>query len=188
MPTLLLCSVQLGITCKNRLFLFWNASKPSKMKRSFQKLGISKMQIIITCTLWYAHFMFFSMRILVPLRTLLPFKAFKWGVFSSVFSILQSLKRKTMPCSLCCSSRSFLFPLVLDFRSPDCTSQKPLAVVNVPISSHSSSPSTNIPHDFLWRFFLPESLPSPNYYRYSSYLIDLYQLSVIFQITWLSVS
>lgn len=86
--------------------------------------------------------------------------------------------------SLCCSSRPFLFPLVLDFRSRTVQAKTPLVVVNAPIPSHSSSPSTNTPHDFLEDIFLPESLPSPNDYCYCSYLIYSHQLSVTFQVTW----
>ena len=105
------------------------------------------------------------------------------GHFSSVFSTPQSLKRKTRPCLFAVHLGLSSFLLFWISGLWTVQAKTPL-VVNVPISSHSTSPSTNIPHDFLEDFFLPESLPSPNYYCYSSYLIYSYQLSVIFQVTW----
>lgn len=69
-------SVKIGFS------LFWNASKPSKMKILFQKLGISKMQIIITCILWYmptSHFALWDS--CVCWENYFPSRPFKWGIF-----------------------------------------------------------------------------------------------------------
>lgn len=56
MPTFLLCSDRLGIYSvkKKQAFLsLKNSRRPSEMTGLFQKLSVSKIKMIIACTLYY---------------------------------------------------------------------------------------------------------------------------------------